>query len=231
MNMLKTSKTLTCLYAILLAVLILSVSIAVPILFRPFYYAHIAPLELPQEMHASPAQIREAYNQVLDYCTGFSSHYASGIFPFSAQGADHFRDVRGLFLFDGVTIIISSVSMILLKIFSRFLHLTPRRIGRHGAAFWGPVYLMIGVSILSILVSLNFSAAFTIFHHLFFPGKENWLMDEHTDPVINMLPEVFFRNCAILIGACMIVLCVLLIFFDCKASHKKNTTSAAAQVS
>ena len=47
--------------------------------------------------------------------------------------------------------------------------------------------------------------------HLFFPGKDNWLFDPATDQIILVMPEEFFRNCAILIGVVLLVCCAGLI--------------------
>ncbi|MDY6096348.1 MAG: DUF1461 domain-containing protein [Oscillospiraceae bacterium] len=33
---------------------------------------------------------------------------------------------------------------------------------------------------------------------MFFPGKTNWLFDPRTDQIILILPDTYFRNCAIL---------------------------------
>ena len=56
------------------------------------------------------------------------------------------------------------------------------------------------------LISLDFDRAFTIFHSIFFPGKDNWVFNPYTDEIIRVLPQNFFMNCAILIGAGVIVL-------------------------
>ena len=61
------------------------------------------------------------------------------------------------------------------------------------------------------LAATDFDRAFTVFHGIFFPGKENWLFDPATDPVILLLPEEFFRNCAIAIAASLLLLCLVLI--------------------
>ena len=63
---------------------------------------------------------------------------------------------------------------------------------------------------------MDFNKAFAVFHKLFFPGKDNWLFDPGTDPVIRMLPAEFFRNCAILILALIIISCAALIIWDRK---------------
>ena len=55
----KSSKLLCILSALATALLVLSASVAAPILCRPFYYAHIAPLELTR--YGLPAEeIRRA---------------------------------------------------------------------------------------------------------------------------------------------------------------------------
>ena len=60
------------------------------------------------------------------------------------------------------------------------------------------------------LAATDFDRAFTIFHSVFFPGKKNWLFGPATDPVILLLPEEFFRHCAIAIAASLLLLCLVL---------------------
>ena len=64
------------------------------------------------------------------------------------------------------------------------------------------------------LAAVDFNRAFVIFHTLFFPGKTNWLFDWRTDPIILLLPEDFFRNCALLILALLVFWCAVLIAAD-----------------
>ena len=63
------------------------------------------------------------------------------------------------------------------------------------------------------LAALDFDRAFVLFHSLFFPGKSNWLFDWRTDPIILALPQEFFRNCAILIGAGLVIFSLSLLIF------------------
>ena len=74
---------------------------------------------------------------------------------------------------------------------------------------YGGLFLLI-----ALLAALNFDGAFTVFHSIFFPGKDNWLFDPATDPVILILPEAFFRSCAILILAAVLLCCAALIIAD-----------------
>lgn len=54
--------------SVALALLAVSFSIAVPILFRPFYYVQIGALDLPEQTGWSQETIREAYDEILDFC-------------------------------------------------------------------------------------------------------------------------------------------------------------------
>ena len=74
---------------------------------------------------------------------------------------------------------------------------------------WGPPMLIL---LVGALAATDFDRAFTVFHGIFFPGKDNWLFDPAADPVIVLLPEEFFRNCAIAIGVSLLGLCLLLLF-------------------
>ena len=60
----------------------------------------------------------------------------------------------------------------------------------------------------------DFDRAFTVFHKIFFPGKTNWVFDPRTGQIILVMPEEFFRNCAILIVAVMLVLCAFFIITE-----------------
>ena len=73
----------------------------------------------------------------------------------------------------------------------------------------GAAFLVIGAA-----AAVDFDRAFTVFHTLFFPGKDNWLFDPYYDPVILLLPQEFFRNCAILILAVLLITCAMLMLRD-----------------
>ena len=71
---------------------------------------------------------------------------------------------------------------------------------------------------------------FTVFHSIFFPGKDNWLFDPVTDPVILILPEAFFRNCAIAIVTVLLTVCIMLVVTgrkrpSCRSAPGEGTAS------
>ncbi len=62
----------------------------------------------------------------------------------------------------------------------------------------GYVGIFVITVILLYLVVMDFSATFVQFHHMFFTN-DLWLLNPKTDRLIQMLPEVFFRDAALLI--------------------------------
>lgn len=218
----KPSKLLSLFTGVFTALLVLSASIAVPLLCRPFYYAHIKALNLDGYTGLSVEQIKEAFDQVMDYCLGLRPDFAAGVLPFSQSGASHFADVRVLFLLDLWIAVISLAALVILFVLSRKRKLTPAPLLSHGPGFWAAIGLGGLFLIVGGLAATNFERAFVVFHSIFFPGKTNWLFDWRTDPIILLLPEDFFRNCAILILALLVFWCVVLIAADLLAQRRRK---------
>ncbi len=218
----KPSKLLSLFTGVFTALLVLSVSIAVPLLCRPFYYAHIKALNLDGYTGLSVEQIKEAFDQVMDYCLGLRPDFAAGVLPFSSSGASHFADVRVLFLLDLWIAVISLAALVILFVLSRKRKLTPAPLLGHGPGFWAAIGLGGLFLIVGGLAATNFERAFVVFHSIFFPGKTNWLFDWRTDPIILLLPEDFFRNCAILILTLLVFWCVVLIAADLLAQCRRK---------
>ena len=91
-----------------------------------------------------------------------------------------------------------------------------------GPGFWGAVGLGTTFLVVGGLAALDFDRAFVVFHSVFFPGKTNWVFDWHLDPIILLLPQDFFMNCAILILALVLVWCAALIAADIWAGKKRR---------
>ena len=208
----KSSKLLSVLTALAAALLVLSGSIAVPILCRPFYYAHIEALSLPEYTGLSVDQIKQAFDEMLDFCLGLRPDFSVGVLPWSESGRDHFVDVRVLFQLDLVILVLSAA---------------PARLLGRGPGFWGAAGLAAVFLVVGALAATDFNRAFVIFHTLFFPGKTNWIFDWRTDPIILLLPETFFRNCAILILVLLVFWCAVLIAADLLAGRKRRTVPPA----
>ena len=214
------SKALSILLAAVTAVFILTVSIAVPILFRPFYYMHIDLLKLDTSTGLSRTQIIRAYDEMMDFCTGQRDTFSTGILPWSQAGRDHFADVRGLFLLDLRAAVYSGLLLLSWTLLRKRSAVRPYRFMKHSFAFWGSAGLCGAFLCVSALAALDFPRAFVLFHTIFFPGKDNWRFDPHTDAIIRILPQAFFRNCAVLILLLIVAICLWLMIRDPgKESH------------
>ena len=136
------------------------------------------------------------------------------------QGPLHRR--AGLFLLDLRVLGVSLGLLAAALLYARFTGRTPARPWGRGPGFWagaglGGAFLLVGA-----LAALDFNRAFVVFHVLFFPGKDNWLFDPAEDPIINILPQEFFRNCALLILALLVLGCAALILLDLRRGRGKR---------
>lgn len=213
---------LTALFAITFFLFLLSFSISLPIINRWFYYIQIGPLGLEEASGHTFEEIKAAYDEVLDYLLLPGKTFGTGVFAFSESGAAHFADCRFLFILD-VALAGSSfgvLAIILALHFTKVIKLGSA--GGHSAAFWTAIAAVAIPLVLGALIAADFDNAFRIFHSLLFPGKDNWLFDPRKDEIINVLPEQFFMNCAIFIGAGLVFFSALTIVADCVVKRIKN---------
>jgi len=216
----KTNKLYTLLMTLLTALTLLSASIALPILCRPFYYLHIDPLELEEKTGLTEVQIRTAYDEMMDFCLG-GGEFSTGELAWSESGKHHFEDVRALFLLDLRILAVCAPLLLLLPILARRKGWTAGRPLGRGPSFWAGAGLAGSFLLVGGLAALDFDRAFTLFHTLFFPGKTNWIFDWRVDEIILILPQEFFRNCAILILATLVAGCAALMAADLRRSRKR----------
>jgi len=217
----KTSKFLSVLLSVLTALVVLTGSIAVPLLCRSFYYAHIGPMGL-EGYGLSREEIETAYDEMMDFCLGRREEFSAGVLAFSQSGADHFADVRGLFLLDLWVLRASLAALLAVLVVCKVKRIRPQRFLGRGPGFWAAAGLGASFLLVGGLAALDFDRAFVIFHSLFFPGKDNWIFDWHTDPIILFLPQDFFRNCAVLILALLLLWCAALIAADLWAGKRRK---------
>ncbi len=186
----------------------LSFAIAVPLLCRPFYYVQINALDLPEQTGFTEQEIRDAFDEMMDFCME-GKPFGTGVMKWSESGRDHFADCAVLFRLDIVLLGVSLAVLAICFILSRFSFHAVRFL-RFGASFWAGIILAVGFVAVTLFAVSDFDRAFVIFHHLFFPGKENWIFDPAQDEIIKVLPEIFFANCAILIVAILFAICAVM---------------------
>ena len=208
MNVKIKNRLLSALFAVAAVVLIITFSIGLPIYVRGFYYAQIDSLNLPERTGHTKEEIREAYDEVLDFLTIPGREFGSGVFRWSESGKSHFEDCKVLFDLNIVALIVSLAVIVTLGVLIR------RRVFELSRPFGHSILLTCGAStlgffaLLGIIVSIDFDTAFVVFHSLFFPGKDNWIFDARTDEIIRAMPQKFFMNCAILIASSIIIISV-----------------------
>ncbi|MCI9469301.1 MAG: TIGR01906 family membrane protein [Oscillospiraceae bacterium] len=195
---------------VILMLLVLSVSIAAPLLCRPFYYAHIDALGLPESSGFTVQEIKDAFDGVMDFCL-WDKPFQTGVLRWSDEGMRHFADCAVLFRLD-LAVAVGSLAALAVCWFLTKKGLHPAPIWGRSPSFWAGCILAAGFVVIAGLAALDFDRAYIIFHTLFFPGKDNWLFNPARDQTILILPQVFFRNCAILIVGILFFLCGVLIW-------------------
>lgn len=138
--------------------------------------------------------------------------------------------MRGLFLL-AVWVFVAAAGLLLAgAVVCRLRRQRLPRLGGRTPGFWAACGLGGLFLLIALLAALDFDGAFTVFHSIFFPGKDNWLFDPVTDPVILILPEAFFRNCAIAIVMVLLTVCIMLVVTgrkrpSCRSAPGEGTAS------
>ena len=206
-------KCISLLLILTLSLFAISAGIAAPILSRSFYAAHVTALRLPEQTGWTEEEILGAYDDVMSFLIR-DGEFGTGVLKWSEAGKAHFTDVRGLFRLDLNLFFITGVLLAVLLLLTRWCK--PARLGGRGPSFWAGIGVLGLFLIIGGLGATDFDRAFTVFHHIFFPGKTNWLFDPAEDQIIQILPEIFFRNCAILAIGLIVLICIVYILLGRK---------------
>ena len=169
---------------------------------------------MPEQTGYSFDQIKQAFDQMMNYLTLPNQTFSTGVFKFDEAGASHFKDCKILFNINLIFLLSSSLVIILTFVLSKKKKITLARPFNMSVSFISATAILIALLILGVIVAIDFSSAFTVFHHLFFVGKNNWQFDPDKMEVIRILPGQFFLNCAILIGASILIFCVSIITYQ-----------------
>ena len=202
------NRFLSVLLIVTISLFIVSAGIAAPILSRSFYKAHVHSLRLPEITGWTEEEILGAYDDVMSFLL-HDGEFGTGVLKWSESGKAHFTDVRGLFRLDLWLFGITGYLLVLLLLIS--VKKRPERFGNRGPSFWAGTGVLAAFLLIGGLGATDFDRAFTVFHHIFFPGKTNWLFDPAEDQIIQILPEVYFRDCALLAVGLILLLCIICI--------------------
>ncbi|MGT2935353.1 TIGR01906 family membrane protein [Streptococcus castoreus] len=150
-------------------------------------------LQLEQVVFMSKKSILSNYNGLLNYLTNpFVTKLQFASFGSSADGLKHFSDVKFLFHLTQViclTLFYPTFNYFYQRIKNKTLFLVKK-----------PLILMASLPlVIGLMISvIGFDNFFTLFHQILFVGDSSWLFDPLKDPVIWILPELFFLHCFIL---------------------------------
>ena len=183
------------------AAVMICLAVSITVWFRPLYYFDIGHLKIPQTSGVSAELCRLNYDTLIDYnVLGGSETLTFPTMKMSESGRIHFEEVKRIF------IVMQILALAGLAAFAAFLFRNRSR--QKAEAFrWmrcAVIFTLgLGASVL-LAVLIDWDAAFRIMHSIFF-NNDYWLFDPRTDPIITILPDIFFLHCGLLI-LCLIAL-------------------------
>lgn len=214
------NKVFSSIYVIFAIFFTICFSIGLPIYIREFYFIQIDNLKIAEKTGVSEQDIKSSYNELMDYLVYPNEEFSTGVFSYSEEGKNHFADCKALFSLNSIVLISSTVGIVFIKTLNKkgkISLLRPKGLTLFSLS--GIINLVL-FSALGVLAVLDFDKAFTVFHKIFFAGKDNWLFDSRYDEIIKALPEEFFMNCGILIISSVAILSVTYIIYGI-ATRKK----------
>ncbi|MBZ2097002.1 TIGR01906 family membrane protein [Streptococcus oralis] len=173
---------------------LLSLSILLTIyLAWVFYPMEIQWLNLANRVYLKPETIQYNFHILMNYLTNpFSQILEMPDFRSSAAGLHHFAVVKNLFHLDQL------VALVTLPCFYFFV----KNIVKKGflALYRKSILILVllppFIGLVGVLI--GFEQFFTLFHQILFVGDDTWLFDPAKDPVIWILPEIFFLHAFLL---------------------------------
>ncbi|WP_432666137.1 TIGR01906 family membrane protein [Wukongibacter baidiensis] len=114
---------------------------------------------------------------------------------FGQREKQHMVDVKELFI-KGKRLRNISLAITLLGIVIIFLFPKDRKRNIYKALFWSGIIPVLLMTILYILLKIDFYKYFTYFHEIFFTN-DLWLLNPETEVLIQMLPLEFFIDISI----------------------------------
>lgn len=193
---------------------ILTLAIGVPIYCRFLYYLQIKTLKLEETTGWSYSTIKAAYDEVLDFLLLPGKPFGTGELKWTESEAAHFADCKVLFTLNTCVLAVSGALALAAIILNKFKVIRLCRPFGHRAYLISAVCALALPLIVGALAAVNFEKAFEVFHKIFFPGKTNWTFDPNTEQIIQVMPEQFFMNCAIIIGVVLVAFSSALLAAD-----------------
>lgn len=211
-----TNSILTSILSILLSIFIITTAILIILNFKPLYYSFIEKNEIQNFYQLTNEEIKRNYDVLIHYLGSFSETELNFPFlPSSTYGLIHFKEVKDIFQ------LITKLCLTSLPTFFLLLLLFKKQI-KQPSYIKGAALINLGIiSFLSLLIIVDFSRIFVLFHKIAF-RNDFWIFDYEKDPIILYLPETFFMYSALSIAFLIISISLLLLFLS-KKRNKKHT--------
>lgn len=204
--------------AVALVLFIISAAVVFTLNFRPLYYFDVDHLNITAMSGLTREEILQNYNVLIDYNSIFGTKVLN--FPtlaMSESGRIHFEEVKNVFGFFEITLIVSGI-LSLAGIIYRHFKKNP------GYLLLSGILTIAIPSALGVLIALNWETVFVLFHKIVFHNNY-WIFDAATDPVITILPDTFFMHCALMILAFVVLGSIICLLAYRHAKHKKRHTA------
>lgn len=162
------------------------------VLSWPLLFIFVSMQKTYEIVNMSTLKVMQNYNQLMGYLIWpFKNKLKMTDFPTSANAAQHFSDVKKLFLLAIIVFLLClGIWLIARKIHEvEYLSLSKAWV----------IFLMVLPILVVPFAVMNFDSFFVFFHHLLF-SNSNWLFDPATDPIIDVLTEEFFGACFAVAG-------------------------------
>ena len=194
-------------FCVIIAMLITSFQIA--IYGDPdyrFYQKEYEKYQVTESLYMDMEDVMEVTSYMMDYLIGkeevLSIETEVGGRTqdfFNEQDRLHMEDVKNLFL-GGLKL--RTVMLLVAAVLVLFLILTKAELKKMLTGAYFAALGVFAVLIAGLLVSfaVDFTASFTVFHEIFFTN-DLWMFDPAEDYMIRMLPEGFFYDMVMRIGA------------------------------
>ena len=197
---------------VLFLIFFISLGLAIALYFRPFYYMGME--RISEETGAPVEMIKENYDALIDWCSPFCTEELDfPSLPESASGVSHFVEVKVIFNLFFVMLCVTPMFL------AGLIYLQYTR-GNSSWMLASPIIVCVPPLCIGLACAIDFNRIFVLFHQLVF-NNDDWLFSPYEDPIILLLPERFFMQCALIIVGTVLLGCgaLLTLYFINKRKY------------
>lgn len=170
---------------VLFFIFLVSASVFAAVAFRPLYYWLVRLFDVPAQTGYAYETCKTNYDVLIDYNMFFGPNILEfPDFRMSIHGAQHFKEVKDIFVTLQYVAMGSTVLMVPGIILAR----------KKWAYGWLKASIILTLSVIGtvgLMMLINWNWTFTLMHKLLFKN-DFWLFDPYEDPVILILPDKVF---------------------------------------